>query len=223
MMYERLLADGEVFKTGKILNAEFINRGKSYQAVWFSDASSAKGDYYSMDGLNLRRTFLASPLAFSRVTSGFSMRLHPILQTWKAHLGVDYAAPTGTPVRAVGNGVVESAGAQNGFGNVVFIKHPQGPLTVYAHLSHIGVRKGQSVSQGDIIGGVGMTGWATGPHLHFEFRLNGLHQDPMTLAKQNTPVPLANEFRPQFFKQAQLAKSTLSGLSESALETVDID
>ena len=223
LMYENLLADGEVFKTGKILNAEFINRGKSYQAVWFSESSGTKGDYYSMDGLNLKRTFLASPLAFSRVTSGFSMRLHPILQTWKAHLGVDYAAPTGTPVRAVGNGVVESAGAQNGFGNVVFIKHPQGPLTVYAHLSQIGVKKGQSVSQGDIIGAVGMTGWATGPHLHFEFRLNGQHQDPMTLAKQNTPIPLANEYRPQFFKQAQLAKSALSGLSESALETVDID
>ena len=232
LMFENLLADGEVFKTGKILNAEFINRGKSYQAIWFSDAHLTnstnnsdlpKGDYYSMDGLNLKRTFLASPLAFSRVTSGFSMRLHPILQTWKAHLGVDYAAPTGTPVRTVGNGIVESAGVQNGFGNVVFIKHPQGPLTVYAHLSHISVKKGQSVSQGDIIGAVGSTGWATGPHLHFEFRLNGQHQDPMTLAKQNTPVPLANEFKPQFLKQAQLAKSVLSGLSESALETVDID
>lgn len=223
LMYEQLLADGEVFKTGKILNAEFINRGKSYQAVWFSDSSTNKGDYYSMDGMNLKRTFLASPLAFSRVTSGFSMRLHPILQTWKAHLGVDYAAPTGTPVRAVGNGVVESAGAQNGFGNVVFVKHPQGPLTVYAHLSHIGVKKGQSVSQGDVIGNVGMTGWATGPHLHFEFRLNGQHQDPMTLAKQNTPVPLANELRPQFLKQAQIAKTALSSLSESVLETVDLD
>lgn len=223
LMYENLLADGEVFKTGKILNAEFINRGKSYQAVWFSESNSTKGDYYSMDGLNLKRTFLASPLTFSRVSSGFSMRFHPILQTWKAHLGVDYAAVTGTPVRAVGTGVVESAGPQGGFGNVVFIKHPQGPVTVYAHLSRIGVKKGQSVSQGETIGAVGMTGWATGPHLHFEFRLNGQHQDPMTLAKQNTPIPLANEFKPQFMKQARLAQSALANLSESSLETVDID
>ncbi len=221
LMYELLLADGEVLKTGKILNAEFINRGKSYQAVWFSEPNNAKGDYYAMDGMNLRRTFLAAPLAFSRVTSGFSMRMHPILQTWKAHLGVDYAAPTGAPVRTVGSGFVESAGHQNGFGNVVFIKHPQGPMTVYAHLSRIDVKRGQSVTQGEVIGAVGQTGWATGPHLHFEFRLNGQHQDPMTLAKQNTPIPLANEFRPLFQKQAQLAQTVLSGLS--TLETVDID
>jgi murein DD-endopeptidase MepM/ murein hydrolase activator NlpD len=221
LIYEVMLADGEVLKTGNILNAEFINRGKSYQAVWFSDPSSAKGDYYSMDGMNLRRTFLASPLSFSRVTSGFSMRMHPILQTWKAHLGVDYAAPTGAPVRSVGNGFVESAGYQNGFGNVVFIKHPQGPLTVYAHLSRIDVKKGHRVSQGEVLGAVGATGWATGPHLHFEFRLNGQHQDPMTLAKQNTPIPLASELKPQFLKQAQWAKSALSGLG--SLETVDLD
>ena len=221
LMYEALLADGEVLKTGKILNAEFINRGKSYQAVWFAEPNNAKGDYYAMDGMNLRKTFLAAPLAFSRVTSGFSMRMHPILQTWKAHLGVDYAAPTGAPVRTVGNGFVESTGYQNGFGNVVFVKHPQGPVTVYAHLSRIDVKKGQAVTQGAIIGAVGQTGWATGPHLHFEFRLNGQHQDPMTLAKQNTPVPLASEFKPLFQKQAQLAKAVLSGLS--TLETVDID
>jgi len=221
LMYEALLADGEVLKTGKILNAEFINRGKSYQAVWFAEPNNAKGDYYAMDGMNLRKTFLAAPLAFSRVTSGFSMRMHPILQTWKAHLGVDYAAPTGAPVRTVGNGFVESTGYQNGFGNVVFIKHPQGPVTVYAHLSRIDVKKGQTVTQGAIIGAVGQTGWATGPHLHFEFRLNGQHQDPMTLAKQNTPIPLASEFKSLFQKQAQLAKTVLSGLS--TLETVDID
>ena len=221
LIYEVMLADGEVFKVGKILNAEFINRGKSYQAVWFSEPHQPKGDYYAMDGTNLRRTFLASPLAFSRVTSGFSMRMHPILQIWKAHLGVDYAAPTGAAVRTVGQGFVESAGYQQGFGNVVFIKHPQGPLTVYAHLSRIDVKKGQAVSQGEVIGAVGATGWATGPHLHFEFRLNGQHQDPMLLAKQNTPIPLASELKPQFLKQAQVAKTALSGLT--SLETVDLD
>jgi murein DD-endopeptidase MepM/ murein hydrolase activator NlpD len=147
--------------------------------------------------------------------------MHPILQIWKAHLGVDYAAPTGAAVRTVGQGFVESAGYQNGFGNVVFIKHPQGPLTVYAHLSRIDVKKGQAVSQGEVIGAVGATGWATGPHLHFEFRLNGQHQDPMLLAKQNTPIPLASELKPQFLKQALLAKTALSGLT--SLETVDLD
>jgi murein DD-endopeptidase MepM/ murein hydrolase activator NlpD len=131
-------------------------------------------------------------MEFSRVTSGFKMRLHPILQTWRAHLGTDYAAPTGTPVRSVGDGVVEFAGVQNGFGNVVFVKHRNNHTTVYAHLSRINVRKkGQTVSQGQNIGAVGATGWATGPHLHFEFRVNGVHHDPMTIARQSEAVPVA--------------------------------
>jgi murein DD-endopeptidase MepM/ murein hydrolase activator NlpD len=129
-------------------------------------------------------------MEFSRVSSGFKMRFHPILQTWRAHLGVDYAAPSGTPVRSVGDGVVEFAGTQNGFGNVVFVQHRRQHTTVYAHLSRINVRKGQTVSQGQNIGLVGATGWATGPHLHFEFRVNGAHQDPLTLARQSESVPV---------------------------------
>ena len=127
----------------------------------------------------MRRAFLASPMEFSRVTSGFAMRFHPILQTWRAHLGVDYGAPTGTPVRTVGDGVVEFAGVQNGYGNVVQVEHGNDRSTLYAHLSRIDVRKGQRVEQGQRIGAVGATGWATGPHLHFEFRVNGEHQDPL--------------------------------------------
>jgi len=222
VVYETFLADGEVIKTGRILSAEFVNRGRTHQALWFPSQKSPKGgDYYAMDGKNLRRTYLAAPLQFSRISSGFTMRLHPILQTWKAHLGIDYAAPMGTPVKAVGDGVVEFAGVQNGYGNVIFVQHPQGPLTVYAHLSSIKVRKGQTVSQGDAIGAVGQTGWATGPHLHFEFRLNGQHQDPLMLAKQIDATPVAQELRPQFNRVALSAQAALA--KAQTLDTIDID
>jgi murein DD-endopeptidase MepM/ murein hydrolase activator NlpD len=148
-------------------------------------------------------------MAFSRMSSGFKMRFHPILQKWRAHLGVDYAAPTGTPVRTVGDGVVEFAGVQNGFGNVVYIRHGGGHTTVYAHLSHIGVKQGLSVTQGQTIGAVGATGWATGPHLHFEFRVNGQHRDPLTLARQSETVPVAAAAKPQFDRSAALVRQQL--------------
>jgi murein DD-endopeptidase MepM/ murein hydrolase activator NlpD len=141
-------------------------------------------------------------MEFSRVTSGFKMRFHPILQTWRAHLGVDYGAPTGTPVRSVGDGVVEFAGNQGGFGNVVYIKHRNEHTTLYAHLSRISVRKGQAVSQGELIGAVGATGWATGPHLHFEFRVNGRHQDPLTLAQQSESIPISPAAKAAFAQAA---------------------
>jgi murein DD-endopeptidase MepM/ murein hydrolase activator NlpD len=125
------------------------------------------------------------------------MRLHPIHKTWKAHLGTDFAAATGTKVRTIGDGVVEFAGVQNGFGNVVFVKHANADhVTVYAHLSRIDVRKGQSVEQGQTIGAVGSTGWATGPHLHFEFRVNGKHEDPLVVMAKNAadaPIDRRNE------------------------------
>jgi murein DD-endopeptidase MepM/ murein hydrolase activator NlpD len=222
LVYEVFLADGETLKTGRILSAEFSTRAHTYQAVWFASKKSPKGgDYYSMDGKNLRRTFLAAPLQFSRISSGFTMRMHPILQTWKAHLGIDYAAPIGTPVKSVGDGIVEFAGSQNGYGNVIFVQHPQGPLTVYAHLSSIRVHKGQRVLQGDAIGLVGQTGWATGPHLHFEFRLNGQHQDPLMLAKQIDASPVAPELRPQFNRVAYSAQAALAKTQN--LDTIDID
>ena len=140
------------------------------------------------------------------------MRIHPILQTMRAHLGVDYAAPTGTPVRSVGDGVVDFAGVQNGFGNVVIIKHRNNHETVYAHLSRIGVRKGQSVSQGQNIGAVGSTGWATGPHLHFEFRVNGVHQDPLTIAQQSESMPVSAAAKAAF-AQARWRNARQSGCS----------
>ncbi|MES2978612.1 MAG: peptidoglycan DD-metalloendopeptidase family protein [Pseudomonadota bacterium] len=208
VVYETLEADGEALRPGKVLSAEFVNNGKTLQAMWFSDATVAsaaiaaghkrKGGYYTLDGESLSKAYLASPMEFSRVSSGFKMRFHPVLQTWKAHLGVDYAAPTGTAVRTVGEGTVEFAGVQNGFGNVVFISHRSGHTTVYAHLSRIDVRRGQTVQQGQNIGAVGATGWATGPHLHFEFRVNGMHQDPLAIAKKSEGVPLASASLPAF-------------------------
>ena len=143
------------------------------------------------------------------MSSGFKMRFHPILQTWRAHLGVDYAAPTGTAVRSVGDGVVEFAGTQGGFGNVVFINHRSGHTTVYAHLSRIAVQRGARVAQGQTIGAVGATGWATGPHLHFEFRVDGKHQDPTMLARQSESIPLPSASMPAFKRLAAMVKVEL--------------
>lgn len=221
VVYETLEADGETMRTGRVLSTEFVNNGKTLQAMWFRDPASttvagaaAKGGYYTLDGQSLRRAYLASPMEFSRISSGFKMRFHPILQTWRAHLGVDYAAPTGTAVRSIGDGIVEFAGVQNGFGNVVFIKHRNNHTTVYAHLSRIGVQKGQSVSQGQHIGAVGSTGWATGPHLHFEFRVNGMHQDPMTIAQQNETIPLSATAQPLFRQLAGNVKQQLQAAAD---------
>lgn len=215
VVYETLEGDGEPLRAGRVLGAEFTNAGKTHQAMWFQEpvvhgtTTSApathgltKGGYYTLSGESLRRAYLASPMEFSRVSSGFKMRLHPILQTWRAHLGVDYAAATGTPVRSVGDGKVEFAGTQNGFGNVVIVKHRNNHSTVYAHLSRINVRQGQSVNQGQHVGLVGSTGWATGPHLHFEFRINGVHHDPLTIARQSESVPVHTSARPAFEKAA---------------------
>jgi murein DD-endopeptidase MepM/ murein hydrolase activator NlpD len=153
-------------------------------------------------------------LEFSRVTSGFKMRFHPILQTWRAHLGVDYAAATGTPVRTVGDGVVDFAGVQGGFGNVVMVKHRNNQTTVYAHLSRINVKKGQTVSQGQNIGAVGATGWATGPHLHFEFRVNGAHQDPLSIARQSESIPVSPAAKPVFEQAAAQVRSQLASAAQ---------
>jgi len=211
--YETLDADGETIKPGRVLSAEFVNRGKSFQALWFQEHSSQAGGYFNLEGQSLRRAYLASPLTFSRISSGFKMRFHPILQTWRAHLGVDYAAPKGTPVRAIGLGFVESAGPMGGYGNAVVLKHHNGQSTVYAHLSQILVKRGQSVVQGQSIGKVGATGWATGPHLHFEFRVNGKHQDPLLMARQSESVPVSAQARPAFDQLAQQVSRQLASVA----------
>lgn len=215
VVYETLEADGEALRTGRVLSAEFVNAGKAYQAMWFqppgkdNTGTPYRGGYYALDGQSLRRAYLSSPVEFSRISSGFSMRFHPILQKWRAHLGTDFAASTGTPARTVGDGVVEFSGVQNGYGNVVFIKHRSGHETVYAHLSKLLVQRGQSVTQGQTIGLVGATGWATGPHLHFEFRVNGVQQDPMTIAKQSETIPVPAAAMPLFRELATSVKLDL--------------
>jgi murein DD-endopeptidase MepM/ murein hydrolase activator NlpD len=207
VVYESMTADGEAIgwgqSTGRVLAAEFVNAGKTHQAVWYRGADG-RGAYFDLAGQSKKRAFLASPMEFSRVTSGFAMRFHPIHQTWRRHLGVDYAAPTGTPVRSVGDGVVEFAGQQNGYGNVVKIRHTNDRSTLYAHLSRIDVRLGQRVEQGGRVGAVGTTGWSTGPHLHFEFRVNGEHQDPLRIAKASETLTLPAASKAEF---AALAKS----------------
>ena len=212
VIYQALTADGEPITwnqaAGRVLASEFVNNGRTYSAVWFRDADG-KGGYYGFDGESKRRAFLASPMEFSRVTSGFSMRFHPILKNWRAHLGVDYGAPTGTSVRSVGDGVVEVAGWQNGYGNVIQIRHSNDRTTLYGHLSRIDVRKGQHVEQGMHIGAVGATGWATGPHLHFEFRVKGQHQDPLVIAKTSEAVVLSHASRAQFATVAQQIRQQL--------------
>lgn len=211
LMYETLEGDGEVLRAGRVLAAEFKNRGRTHQAMWFQEGDE-RGAYYAMDGSSLRRAYLTSPVEFSRVSSGFSMRLHPIHKTWRKHLGTDYAAPTGTKVRTVGDGVVEFAGWQNGFGNVIFIKHTNtAHVTVYAHLSRIDVAKGQRVDQGDNIGAVGSTGWSTGPHLHFEFRVNGEHKDPLSIvAAPSNANPISESIKKAFQEQADMLRVQLA-------------
>ena len=198
-IYEVQYHQGEPVKTNRLLAAEFTNQGKTFHAVWFQNPEG-EGGYYTLDGKNIRKAFLRSPLEFSRISSGFTKaRFHPVLKTWRAHTGVDYAAPTGTRVKATGGGIVEFAGRQGGYGNLVVIRHQSKYTTWYGHLSRFapGIHKGKRVAQGDVIGFVGSTGLATGPHLHYEFRINNAHQDPLRVAMPPAP-PLAPQYRAAF-------------------------
>lgn len=183
-VYEMSYSNGALVSTGRIQAAEFINKGQSYRAVYFqSDAEH--GDYYTPEGKSVRKAFLRSPIEFSRVSSGFtSSRFHPVLNKWRAHKGVDFAAAMGTRVKVTADGVVSLVGKQNGYGNVIMVNHQGRYTTVYGHLSRYaaGLHNGQHVSQGEVIGYVGMTGLATGPHLHYEFKVNGQQHDPLRVA-----------------------------------------
>jgi murein DD-endopeptidase MepM/ murein hydrolase activator NlpD len=218
--YETYSVQGRYSHTGRVLSAEIINRGRPLQAVWF-ETSPGRGNYYDLNGLSLKSSFLRTPLQYSRVSSGFSdARLHPIHMRWQAHTGVDYAAPTGTPVRAVSDGVVTFAGWQNGYGNVIYVKHSGIYSTVYAHLSRINpdARKGARISQGQFIGEVGSTGWATGPHLHYEVRLNNVPQNPLTVALPNAS-PIDRHLKPAFMAQVQQTRHQLALLSIAPVAT----
>jgi len=226
VVYEALTADGEPVPwnqgAGRVLAAEFVNAGHAHSAVWFADASG-KGAYFDLSGRSKHSAFLASPLAFSRITSGFSMRFHPILKEWKRHEGVDYGAPTGTPVHVVGDGVVAFAGQQNGYGNVIQVQHSDNRMTVYAHLSRIDVRRGEHVTQGEHIGDVGATGWATGPHLHFEFRVAGVVKDPLMIAKAAETLTLDGASRPRFAALAGELKGELAVAESLGVQPTRVD
>ncbi len=189
VIYEGSYRQGELLKTGNVLAAEFVNNGKIYRAIGYRGQDNQM-QYFTPEGKSLHKSFLRSPLEFTRVSSGFSAaRFHPVLQRIRAHKGVDMAAPTGTRVKASGDAVVDFVGQKGGYGNVIVLKHKNGVSTVYGHLSRFasGLRRGAKVAQGEIIGFVGMTGTATGPHLHYEFLMNGQHYDPMKVA-----LPKAN-------------------------------
>lgn len=192
LVYEEMFLDGKSIGYGDILAAEFRNRGEVYRAIRYTD-SKGKTDYYSPEGENLRKSFIRTPVDFTRISSGYNPnRRHPIFNTRRPHRAVDYAAPSGTPIKASGDGVVLFAGRQRGYGYVVYIDHPHNITTVYAHMRNIrkGTHKGVRVKQGQVIGYVGMTGYATGPHLHYEFRVNGVHRNPLKVKLPDArPLP----------------------------------
>nr|WP_231943325.1 M23 family metallopeptidase [Hydrogenophaga crassostreae] len=220
VVYESLDGDGEPLRAGRVLSAEFINNGKKHEAVWFQDGSQ-KGAYYGFGGESSRKAFLASPLEFSRVSSGYGLRFHPILGRKKAHLGVDYAAPTGTPVRTTADGVITFAGTQNGYGNVIEVSHRGGKSTLFAHLSRIDVKRGERVEQGQFIGAVGTTGRSTGPHLHFEFRDHGVHQDPLEIARESENIPISPSLRARFDAVAQVQRKQLDAANSIQQASAD--
>ncbi len=221
VLYDEVFRDGERIRDGAILAAEFVNQGRTYRAVYFVDDEERAG-YYSPDGRAMRKAFLRAPLEFTRISSHFNPnRRHPVLNTIRAHRGIDYAAPTGTEVRAAGDGRVIFRGVRGGYGNVVEIQHGGGITTLYAHLSRFerGVTVGTRVRQGQRIGRVGMTGLATGPHLHYEFRLDGAHRNPLTVRLPDA-APLPERYREQFRAHAIPLLTHLEALSISAPQNI---
>ena len=210
VLYEQQYQDGSYVSDGQVLAAEFVNKGKTHRAVWFESTDGAVKGYYTPEGRGMRKAFLRAPLDFTRISSNFnSRRLHPILGVMRAHRGTDYAAPSGTPIWAAGNGRVQFVGRKGGYGNVVIVDHGKGISTVYGHMSRFGrsLRVGRTVNQGDTIGYVGMTGLATGPHLHYEYRVNGTQKNPATLPLPTTEIPSA--YAAEFRSQAEVALAKL--------------
>jgi murein DD-endopeptidase MepM/ murein hydrolase activator NlpD len=210
VLYQRKFQDGAYVTDGRVLAAEFSNRGKTYHAVWFESADGIVKGYYSPEGKGMRKAFLRAPLDFARVSSGFNpKRRHPISGKVRAHRGIDFAAPTGTPIYAAGDGRIEFAGRKGGYGNAVVINHGKGTTTLYAHMSRFGksARGGRRVRQGEVIGYVGSTGASTGPHLHYEYRVKGVHKNPASIPLPNTEID--SRYLAEFRAQAQVALAQL--------------
>jgi len=221
LLYEDIWQDGRRLRDGDILAAEFINQGKTYRAIRFK-APDGKVEYYTPEGLNVRKAFLRAPLDFSRVSSNFNPnRLHPILKTKRPHRGVDYAANKGTPIKAAGDGTIIFRGRNGGYGNCVIIQHGGNVTTLYAHLSKFagGRKKGSRIRQGQILGYVGSTGLATAAHLHYEYRLNGVHRNPRTVALP-TAQPVPEKYRSEFEAAIQPLLSRLDAVSPAQLAAV---
>ena len=219
IIYEEIFRDGEKIKDGDIVAAEFINKHKVFRALRYTDPTTGTTGYYSPDGLSLRKAFLRSPVKFSRISSKFTTkRYHPLLHKFRSHKGVDYAASRGTPIRASGDGKVIFKGKKGGYGKTVVLKHGSRYTTLYAHMSNYNrkIRSGSRVKQGQVIGYIGSTGLASGPHLHYEFRVNGVHRNPLKVKFPSTkPVP--KRHRDNFELTTQSYVAQLDVLSRNAL------
>ncbi len=220
VLFEEKYIDGKKIGNGNILSAEFVNRGKTFKAIRYTDASGHT-DYYSEKGLSMRKAFLRTPVSFSRISSRFSTgRKHPVLNRIRAHKGVDYAASRGTPIKSVGDGKVIFKGRKGGYGRVVIIQHGSKYTTLYAHMNSYNrkIKRGGRVKQGQVIGYVGSSGLATGPHLHYEFRINGVHRNPLTVPLPSAS-PIAKKYRSDFLTVADtmIAQLTLRKQATLAL------
>lgn len=224
LIYDEIYLDGEQIGTGHILATEFNNRGRTIRAVRYTDANG-KSDYYTPEGKSMRKEFLRNPIDFTRISSRFSTaRKHPVLNsTIRAHKGTDYAAPTGTPIKAAGDGKVIFAGRKGGYGNAIIVQHGSRYQTLYGHLSKFNrnTKTGRYVKQGQIIGYVGMTGLATGPHLHYEFRVNGVHRDPLKVELPKAKN-IAAEFREDFMQRNRSMLNWLASYNQQTQQTQQV-
>ena len=221
VVYEMHYLGGRAVRSGRVVAAEFVNKGKAFRALYYVGANG-KGGYYAPDGQSLRKAFLRAPLEFTRISSRFGLRKHPFLHKWRKHKGVDYAAPLGTKVRATADGVVEFAGRKGGYGNVIILRNGGRYSTVFGHLRGFarGIHRGVRVEQGQIIGYVGQTGWATGPHLHYEFRIAGVARNPLAMTlPAAAPVPSGQ--LPAFRRYAQPLVAQLDLLAASTVALLE--
>ena len=218
VLYETRSHNGKPAGSGRVLAVQYINDGKLVEALWFAPQGS-KGGYYDGQGKSIKAAFLRSAIPFTRVSSTFGMRKHPIHKKWKAHNGIDFAAPTGTPIRATGDGIVDFIGTKGGFGRTIVLRHPNNITTIFAHQSRFakGLKRGDRVSQGEIIGFVGSTGWSTGPHLHYEFRVNDRPVDPLGI-KMPEAVALDAKQREAFLANTSAWREQLQRIAELQLD-----
>jgi len=221
VLYQRRFQDGEYVGDGRVLAAEFVNQGRTHRAVWFESADGEVKGYFTPEGKGVRKAFLRAPVDFTRISSRFNPnRRHPISGRVRAHTGIDYAAPTGTPIWAAGDGRVEFAGRKGGYGNAVIINHGKGVTTLYGHMSRFAksTRAGRAVHQGEIIGYVGSTGASTGPHLHYEYRVKGVYKNPATIPMPRTEIP--SQYLVEYRGKAEVSLAQLELTSGAARQAV---